>query len=229
MGVVYLIVLAIHLFALSQNDDSLATVSKPLLMIALIMFFFDRARNTAPKIKLFIFAALIFSLIGDTFLMFQQRDANNFTYGLAAFLIAHVFYILYFRGLRKINQAEPTPAKKVLAGLSIAYAVILLAILFPKLGSMTIPVIIYGAVISAMLVSCFFAFANWKSRFAIFSTLGAVLFVVSDSLLAFNKFHTPFSNAGFLVMLTYGFAQFFLVWGAIKNLNRASVPKEKAA
>lgn len=229
MGVVYLIVLAIHLFAVSQNDDSLATVSKPLLMIALIMFFFDRARNTAPKIKLFIFAALIFSLIGDTFLMFQQRDVNNFTYGLAAFLIAHVFYILYFRGLRKINQAENTPAKKVLAGLAIAYAVILLVILFPKLGAMTIPVIIYGIVISAMLVSCFFAFANWKSRFAIFSTLGAVLFVISDSLLAINKFHTQFSKAGFLVMLTYGFAQFFLVWGAIKNLNRVSVPKEKAS
>lgn len=225
MGVVYLIVLAIHLFALSKNDDSLALASKPLLMIALIMFFFDRARNTIPKIKLFIFAALVFSLAGDTFLMFQQQNASYFTYGLASFLVAHIFYILYFRGLRKLNNAETTATKKILSGLSVVYAIILLAVLFPKLGSMTIPVIVYGAVISAMLVSCFLAFANWNSRFAIFSTLGAVLFVISDSLLAINKFHTPFGNAGFLVMLTYGFAQFFLVWGAIKNLNRVSTAK----
>lgn len=229
MGVVYLIVLAIHLFAISQFDDSLAVASKPLLMIALFMFFFDRARKTIPKIKYFVFAAIAFSLLGDVLLIYQYKDPLYFITGLSAFLLAHVFYILYFRGIKKVNGAQPSPVKTILAVIAGIYCIVLLAILFPYLGSMVAPVIVYALIITLMLISVFFAFANWNTTYAVFCTLGAVLFVASDSLLAYNKFRQPFASAGFLVMLTYGLAQFFLVWGAIKNLNRVPVLMEKTA
>ena len=50
-------------------------------------------------------------------------------------------------------------------------------------------------------------------------TMGAILFVVSDSLLAFNKFFAAFNNAGLIIMLTYGLAQLFITEGAVKYIN----------
>ena len=48
---------------------------------------------------------------------------------------------------------------------------------------------------------------------------GAFLFVVSDSLLAINKFYQSFEMAGIIIMLTYGLAQLFIVHGAVKYIN----------
>jgi uncharacterized membrane protein YhhN len=51
----------------------------------------------------------------------------------------------------------------------------------------------------------------------LFCAIGALLFVASDSILAINKFHTPFESATFFVMLTYGLAQLLLIVGIVKN------------
>jgi uncharacterized membrane protein YhhN len=52
--------------------------------------------------------------------------------------------------------------------------------------------------------------------------LGALLFVISDSILAINKFYQPFEAAGVLIMLTYGLAQFFIVEGAGRYIRSAN-------
>jgi uncharacterized membrane protein YhhN len=223
MGVVYIILLSIHLFAIQAGDETLALATKPMLMIALLMLFLERAGKAASRLKFHIFLALVFSLAGDVLLIFQGQHDQFFMFGLAAFLLAHIFYILYFRGIRKPNRAEGSIIKTVASLVAVVYAIGLLWFLFPKLGSMKIPVMVYGATISMMLVSVFFAFVHIRSRFAVFSVAGAILFVVSDSLLAINKFHTPFEASGFLIMLTYGLAQLFIVWGAIRNLKAVSV------
>jgi uncharacterized membrane protein YhhN len=54
--------------------------------------------------------------------------------------------------------------------------------------------------------------------------LGAVLFVVSDSLLAINKFYSSFELAGVLIMLTYGMAQLLIVTGAINYIRKQISP-----
>ena len=48
---------------------------------------------------------------------------------------------------------------------------------------------------------------------------GALLFVLSDSILAINKFYMPFDLAGTFIMLTYGFAQYLIVQGAVKYIQ----------
>ena len=53
---------------------------------------------------------------------------------------------------------------------------------------------------------------------------GALLFVISDSVLAVNKFHHSFEIADVVIMLTYGLAQLFIVEGAIKYIT--SIDKE---
>jgi uncharacterized membrane protein YhhN len=69
-----------------------------------------------------------------------------------------------------------------------------------------------------MLLSCLRAynFLNAASRLSLIS--GAICFVISDSLLAINKFYTPFAGAGFFIMLTYCLAQYFILNGFIKSI-----------
>ena len=94
----------------------------------------------------------------------------------------------------------------------------LICILFDHLGEMKIPVLIYGAVISIMLfIAALFIFV--KKSGSIFIVAGALLFITSDSLLAINKFYSPFINASMYIMLTYAFAQYYIVKGVIQYLD----------
>jgi uncharacterized membrane protein YhhN len=94
------------------------------------------------------------------------------------------------------------------------YYAALLLLLFPHLGSMKIPVIVYGIVISLMfMLAMHMLFIKNKSA-GRWMMSGALLFVLSDSLLAINKFYQPFELAGAVVILTYGLAQLFIIEGA---------------
>ena len=90
--------------------------------------------------------------------------------------------------------------------------------LFAHLGDMKIPVLIYGAVISIMLfIAMHFFFIKKPGSTLI--VVGALLFITSDSLLAINKFYNSFTNAGMYIMLTYAFAQYYIVKGIIQYLD----------
>ena len=102
--------------------------------------------------------------------------------------------------------------------IAVYYAVIV-AILSPYLGEMKLPVRIYAAVISFMfLLAMHMLFIKNKTT-GLWMMAGAMLFVISDSLLAINKFYLPFETAGFLIMSTYGLAQLFLTEGAIRYIS----------
>ena len=81
---------------------------------------------------------------------------------------------------------------------------------------MKVPVVVYGAVISAMFFVAL-QLLFYKSKASRQIILGAVLFVISDSVLAFNKFYSSFNNAGLVIMLTYTFAQYFITKGIVSN------------
>ena len=89
----------------------------------------------------------------------------------------------------------------------------------PKLGPLTVPVVVYAVVISTMLFFALKGSYQWKSIPYHFVLIGAVFFISSDSILAFNKFYQPIPYASFLIMITYLAAQYGIVWG-ILNLNQ---------
>ncbi len=94
-------------------------------------------------------------------------------------------------------------------------------ILFPVLGDLQIPVIVYALVLMAMVVSAIYRLG--RTSFASFSLVlfGAFLFMVSDSLLAINKFLDKVPLGGFWIMLTYIGAQFLIVSGLMKHSRSA--------
>ena len=85
---------------------------------------------------------------------------------------------------------------------------------------MKIPVIIYGLVISAML---YFAVRTSNKNLI----LGAVLFVISDSILSINLFVKETIILSLLVMVTYVAAQWFLVKGMLSNPKKSELSRKK--
>jgi uncharacterized membrane protein YhhN len=159
-----------------------------------------------------LLTGLFFSWLGDVFLLFEYKHALFFIFGLVSFLTTHIFYIVYFL---RIQSEKTSMLKKqpVLIALVLAYGITLVWQLYPHLGDLKLPVILYATVICSMLLCSLHIFLKVNKKAAAFYLLGAAAFVISDSLLAINKFYQPFAYAGVLIMLTYCAAQFFIVTG----------------
>jgi uncharacterized membrane protein YhhN len=190
-------------------------IFKPLIMIGLMAHYWVMS---PARSRLFL-VALFFCWLGDVFLIFQSTDPLFFIGGLASFLVGHIVYIFCYRQLQII------PSSKELLGsqkVRFAFPIILagtglVTILYPLLGALRIPVMIYALAITLMALTALFRYGRTNSTSFLLIFIGAVLFMVSDSLLAINKFHHAFSAAGALVMLTYSVAQFLIVEGALAH------------
>jgi len=218
----FLLVLLVNLIAVYSNSESLQFITKPLLMPLLAIYLLLRTNTNNSNLKGWIFLALFFSWAGDIFLLFEERGSNFFLFGLSAFLVAQVFYIVFFHNIR---MREYIRGNALLLLLVIVYYSVLINVLSPYLGNMKLPVRIYGVVLSFMLMLAMHTMLGKNKKAAFWMTMGAILFVVSDSLLAVNKFFSAFNNAGVVTMLTYGLAQLFITEGAIRYINSETLNK----
>lgn len=211
----YFFLLAAECLATAFGSPVLHFVSKPLLMPVLAFYFYTGVTRWGWGSKLLI-AALLFSWLGDVVLMFDRLYRSLFIYGLIAFLLAHVSYILYFSRIKSLNAPERTP-KPVISVLVVVYMATFYLFLYPHVGGFKIPVLIYATCISLMLLSSLRAFDLRSQRFGRLCVAGAFAFALSDSILAFNRFVSPSDYAPVVIMLTYGIAQYLIVEGAARN------------
>lgn len=205
----FLLAVAADLLSIYFQWDDIRFISKPLIVLSLLAYFFAAAGNRGGFFK----AALLFSLVGDVALLFEGRDPLFFMIGLGSFLLAHIFYIIAFR---KMGKVAPRWLWIIAVGI---YLVTLLYVLFPYLGELKVPVLIYAFVLCGMLLAVVHAFRNLYAKPGIICLAGALMFVLSDSLLAINKFYFGFTLSGLAIMFTYACAQYLLVTGAARAIN----------
>jgi uncharacterized membrane protein YhhN len=187
-------------------------VFKPFILIALIGYYLVQ---TLERNKTFL-AALLFCWVGDVMLMFDGE--LFFMLGLVAFLVGHVFYIFSFRQFAWSTGVTLLPTQKVRYTFPIILAGTgLLVVLFPKLGALQIPVTVYAIVLMLMAINALFRLGHTNQASFVWVFVGALFFMVSDSALAFNKFHTQFVGASVTIMLTYIGAQFMIINGILKH------------
>jgi uncharacterized membrane protein YhhN len=214
--VLFILILLADLAAVYLDNEILRRSTKPLLMPLLIIYFLEQTKIFISGLKPWIVLALFFSWVGDILLMFEERKPIFFLLGLSAFFIAQVFYIIFFHNIR---MKEYIRGNALFLLIVIIYYGILISLLSPFLGNMKLPVRIYGVVISFMLMLAMHMMLGKNKKAGWWMMLGAILFITSDSLLAFNKFYAPFDFAPIFITLTYGLAQFFIVQGAVKYIE----------
>ncbi|WP_163852715.1 lysoplasmalogenase [Paenibacillus elgii] len=192
---------AAYLIAMAAESLLLRWILKPGTMLLIIAL----ALTAVPFSRVYrrlMLAGLGFSVVGDTLLLLPGNQW--FALGVGSFLIAHVFYILAL-----LTRCRPTLARLLTLLPIAAYGVGLLTGLHdgmfasPGNGSLWIPIVVYVAVISVMVWTAVLS----GSRSAV---IGSILFFLSDSLLAWNKFVTPMAWAGYGVMVTYYLAQYLM-------------------
>lgn len=174
-------------------------VLKPLTM-ALIFLTAILGGNDLAVYKLMIIGGLICSLIGDIFLMLPT---DRFLPGLGAFLLAHIFYIIAFAS--DINSLSWWPLIPL-----IIWGIVFFLFISPALGKLKIPVIIYIVII---LIMTWLAWERWIQMVqteTLLVLIGAVLFAISDNILAANRFKGAFKPAQALNLITYFTAQLLI-------------------
>lgn len=198
----FLISFFAYLFTLHLRPYPLSYILKILPILSLIGIAYY---NLFGKMRIIILAALFFSAIGDIILAF---DGNTyFIFGLSAFAITHCLYIYTF-------LKTPTIFRKrsITAVIFIVFGLIMAKILVPILDKMLIPVLIYLSIITLMGISAVVGKNN-----NILLVVGAFLFIISDSIIAINMFHTKIPFSSFWIMITYFPAQFFITYGSYKS------------
>ena len=213
--ILFLLALATLLIADYLNED-LRLPIKPWLMPLLGIYFLSGTKTRSTPLKTWITLALFFSWVGDVLLIFEQKHPNYFLFGLASFFLAQIFYIIFFHNIR---MRENIRGNALLLLVVVVYYYILIYLLSPYLGKLSLPVRIYGVVLSFMLMLAMHSTFSVQRRAGWMMTIGAILFVISDSLLAIDKFYSPLKFGAIMILLSYGGAQLLITVGAARYIN----------
>ena len=190
---------SIHIRAEYRGPRQHIYIFKPLTMVFILLIAIQ-GQATSPFYKFMIIAGLVFSLAGDVFLMLPS---DRFVAGLVAFLMAHLFYIAAFAS--EISALIWWPLVPV-----VIYGIVICTILAPSLGKLKLPVLAYIAVIMIMAWLAWERCSQTGQSGALLASVGAISFVISDTILALNRFRGAFKPARALNLTTYFVAQWLI-------------------
>lgn len=214
--VAYIIIVICDLVC-SSNDaySNLRGTTKPSILGSLIIFFLIHKKGLGISIFRLMILALLFSLAGDILLLFVIQSQLFFIAGLVMFLLAHVMYILVF--LKKHNKDKKN---KIFLMLTVVYGIGLFYLLYPGLGTMLIPVMVYMIVILVMSNASYLREKRVSQISYLMVFVGSLLFMTSDSILAFTMFYQPLPMSNIWIMATYATAQLLIVGGILRQKNQ---------
>ncbi len=192
-------------------------VVKSLIIPLLIWLYLKFSMGHWNRFHSLIIIALVFSWLGDVTLQLTQFRESYFMIGVGCFLIAQLLYALAF---------FTTPGKNTLLFRKvyliipvILYGLGILWLLNDSLGDMRLPVTLYTVVIMTMLLAAINREKKVNRQSFLLVLAGAIIFVVSDSILAINKFAQPFELGRIASMTSYITAQYLIAVGCTRQFN----------
>jgi uncharacterized membrane protein YhhN len=175
----------------------LAFVFKPLTTVLVIVYAAGRGADQ-PTVKRWVIVGLVLSLVGDVALLWPKQ---GFLPGLVSFLLAHLAYLWAFTRVQRFAAWWPA---------FVAYAAVagsILALLWPGVPApLRIPVVAYVLCLASMAAQAAVLWRAGVPRGAVLA-VGGALFVLSDALLATNKFMAPLPAANLWILASYWAAQ----------------------
>lgn len=186
-------------------------LAKPLTLALLVA---AAASADLPNVKVWVVAALVFGLIGDVALMVGAdrpgRPDDAFLAGLAAFLVGHICYLVAFarHGLHGVTLLAGVLVVIGSAGLTSPRILMHTS----RIGGTQLSAVIggYATVLAAMTVLA-------VGTSSVLTALGGLLFLGSDTVIAWDRFVARLARGPLLVIVSYHLAQFLIVLGLLHH------------
>ena len=210
MLIIFVVSTSIHLYASLKLNKRLRDITKPFILTSLLGYYYF----SVSEVRLTIVLALIFSWIGDLFLI--KKGVKWFAIGGVSFMISHFFFILTYS--KDIRFENINPIIAVILGVLFF---VIVSIIFSRLKahllkSLFYPMYLYLLINGTMNCFAIFRFISCMDVAGIITCIGAILFFISDSSLFFVRFKKDcLLKTHFLVMLTYSIGEFLIVLGLI--------------
>jgi uncharacterized membrane protein YhhN len=213
-----LIFAALESLALWKKWTRLEYLAKPAVMIILFLWLLTSVGLDGAA--LWFGLGILLSLTGDVLLMISLD--RLFLAGLVAFLLAHLAYLVGF------NIPIPDVSAwgfflAIIVGLGGARVIRRIVAPLAEKGQarMRTPIIVYGTVISLMLLSAMMKLTdiNWNASASVLVSVGAFLFYISDIILAWHKFVAPIQNGRIYNIGAYHLGQIALIAGVIAQFG----------
>lgn len=206
--IIYVIIFLCDSIVMTSLSD-FRIITKPLLVISLMLYTWIYYSFSSNKL---FFCGLIFALLGDIFLIFKSE--SYFLAGLSSFLIMQIIYaICFFR-----QRGHLTGSKMIFILLLLIITISVLAFIRENLDNMFIPVLVYSFTIWGMVSIAILRKKNLPGYHSLL--WGALLFLISDTFLAYGAFVSSFYGLHLVVMMTYVAAQYFIVINYTKSKKR---------
>jgi len=216
------IIAVADLFFIGTGLQQYRYFSKPLLLPLLLVAILAHIGFKRHLIsRTLIIGALVAGTLGDLLLIDSDRNVHLFAYGLASFLVMQVLYLVYFLRVQPFRK-DTLISNLVVATLLYICVFFMIRFLSPFLGELKIAVIIYAVVIAVMFLAATNLYHSRKVfKLAVrYFIPGATFLMVSDAILAFNKFYFKEEFFDILIMSTYLAGQLLLALGFTKHLRR---------
>ncbi|HBH23820.1 MAG TPA: hypothetical protein DDY13_10405 [Cytophagales bacterium] len=210
----YLVVLAADLLVIHFNWFNGEVVFKSALMPVLAGYYLIISKNKKIRSFRLFGIALILAWLGDVFLLFSPLNDMYFILGMCAFLIMQLIYAYCFHLLRTDNSTllnnRFIHTRMVMVALALGAFYYVIA---PQMGNLKLPVGLYVCAIAIMVIYAIKRRGNTTEKSFTLVYGGALIFMVSDGMIAVVKFMEDFNHSRVLIMLTYGIAQLLIVRG----------------
>ena len=211
-----LVVISVHFIAqlFGEEYKVVEAISKALFLPTLMMYLYVQPNVFNKPGKNLVMIGLFGSFLGDVFLI----SKSLFIPGMIAFMMTHVFNILFFSKINSLKNPKSTILYTSIF-LLVSFCGFMYLQLSGGMGKLIYPILVYMALISSAALMAIHVANNKPTKIIAnnFWIPGMLFFLASDSILAFNKFdwsiNDPIENIGLVIMITYGLAQFLLVKG----------------
>ncbi|MCE5260045.1 MAG: lysoplasmalogenase [Chloroflexi bacterium] len=199
LSILILVCACLTIYASLTDHRTLQYIAKPLTTALILVMALTLPAANAPTYRQYIAVGLVFSLLGDILLMLPK---NMFIYGIVSFLLTHLCYTAAFTQGTELHIQWLLPLLLIPAMVSF--------FIWSRLGKLRVPVLIYELVIITMVWRALAQLETLGTQSALLAVYGALFFLLSDTMLAIDRFGKHFRLAPLLVLGTYYLAQWLI-------------------
>lgn len=218
--IAYITLALVEIIAHLTQQQTAIYILKPFQMLLLASWFGYNMRHLSYRPANVLLLGLLFSCLGDCLLMVAYNSKELFLLGLSAFLLTHVCYCYSFSHTLRPTRPSAISQHPWFGVPFIAYGAGLLYLVKNFLFEQGLfwAVFFYACIICAMAIQALNRHGRVPRPSYIKVFVGALVFMLSDSIIALNRFREPIPYANIWIMITYLSAQYLIVWGYLEQL-----------